>query len=146
LMNTFSFASWREELERAEMPPSARKSAEITIHWYLGYLRKRREPASIESARAFLAEVMRLWRRRPTRDREPTRPRLKGTVAPVSAMSARPSAAEAAVPRGTSVTLPKTALLLEPTWNGFSSCPKREPNRCPKALCRLFPCPSVALA
>ena len=56
-MKTFSFASWREELERAEMPPLARKSAEITIHWYLGYLRKRREPASIESARAFIEEI-----------------------------------------------------------------------------------------
>jgi hypothetical protein len=50
-MKTFSFASWLQELERAEMPPSARKSAEITIHWYLGYPRKQREPASIESAR-----------------------------------------------------------------------------------------------
>ena len=40
------------------MAPSARKSAEITIHWYLGYLRKHREPASIESARAFMEEVM----------------------------------------------------------------------------------------
>ena len=39
------------------MPPSARKSAEITIQWYLDFLRKRWEPASIESGRAFMAEI-----------------------------------------------------------------------------------------
>jgi len=52
------FPGWREALGRIPHP-DLRQSAEITIRWYLSWLKRRGREASIESALAFLEEQQR---------------------------------------------------------------------------------------
>lgn len=54
-MNVFYFKNWSEALAAAAIPPATRQSHRIVIQWYLGWLKQRREPATLESAREFVA-------------------------------------------------------------------------------------------
>ena len=53
-MITVSFPNWSDALSEADLPEKTRKSFEISIKWYLGFLAKKGVPASVESAREFI--------------------------------------------------------------------------------------------
>ncbi|MGF1531304.1 MAG: hypothetical protein ACFCU4_08075 [Puniceicoccaceae bacterium] len=53
-MTSVSFSNWLEVLASAELPAKSRKSFEISINWFLSHLAKRNEPATVETARAFV--------------------------------------------------------------------------------------------
>ena len=58
-MITVSFPNWSEALRDAGLPEKTRKSFEISIKWYLGFLASKGVPATVESAREFIESTAR---------------------------------------------------------------------------------------
>lgn len=50
-MKTYYFKDWESALGSASLDTGVRDSYRITINWYLGYLKRRHELATIENAR-----------------------------------------------------------------------------------------------
>ncbi|WP_185693186.1 integron integrase [Puniceicoccus vermicola] len=53
-MKFYSFPRWAEVLEKQRLSDSEKQSYRITIQWYLGDLKKRRQRATVGSARLFI--------------------------------------------------------------------------------------------
>lgn len=53
-MKAISFPNWSGSLEESGLPETTRKAHRIVILWYLGYLKRHRQAATVESARTFL--------------------------------------------------------------------------------------------
>ena len=57
-MKVISFPNWSEALAGAGLAEKVRSAHKIVILWYLGYLKRSRQRASIESARDFLETLL----------------------------------------------------------------------------------------
>ena len=58
-MKAILFTHWETVLENSGFHDSKVRSHTITIWWYLGWLKRRRENATCDNARRFVAELIR---------------------------------------------------------------------------------------
>ncbi len=56
-MVTVSFPEWSDALSAADLPAKARQRHRVIILWFLGYLSRERERASVSAARAFVEDL-----------------------------------------------------------------------------------------
>lgn len=58
VMMVFTFKNWQEVLEESDLHDWQKRSFRITIRWYLGFLGRRKQPVTLETARDFMESAI----------------------------------------------------------------------------------------